>query len=191
MTSANPSENTAYHEAGHAVVACALGADVGTVAIEGDKEGEVTSNVKGLTLPQKIKVAFAGPLAETKHRAAREWATQVRFDLSDPMTDVVRLVREPEYIECSSCILRACFITAAGEPKSFIVNDPNVFSDFDEDDVISRLASHLGGGEEQQLLKETRELLDQPAVWAQVRTVAEELVRTGRAEVCGKQRGRI
>jgi hypothetical protein len=93
------------------------------------------------------------------------------------MADIVRLMQDPDFME--SCMLQVGFGAPGGANRPFVVRDANVFSDFDEGEPLHGLAEGFGQEQLRQLLGEVQELLDRPAVWAAVSTLAEVLVQEG------------
>jgi ATP-dependent Zn protease len=59
-----PLEYTAYHEAGHAVIALRLGYEIGKVTIKRRYTFLGSAEIRNRTSPDDIRINLAGPLAE-------------------------------------------------------------------------------------------------------------------------------
>lgn len=79
----------AIHEAAHSVAAYKLGGQVGSIKLDGRRSGNeiswqgVSSNdTTGLSQENVAAIAFAGPLAEAKHLASRQFPTNSTLTIS-------------------------------------------------------------------------------------------------------------
>src|SRR4051794_35860936 len=75
-----PDESTAYHEAGHAVVALALGRPVNRVSVQPNRDRLGWCEFhKGVFRPsedwleREVLIALGGPAAEARHTGAYAW----------------------------------------------------------------------------------------------------------------------
>lgn len=169
---------TAHHEAGHAVIAFRLQGIVEEVVLCGDNEPKNRATVSGLSnlsLQAKFQIAVAGPMAELKYRAMKEWGCEVSFSLTN-VEGLVRVAYQPDSLEQVS--QEVYFNVAAGEVRILRPRDGDIFADFD-DLCESGLSRRIDEEHFKEKLCETMKLLDLRENWRCVELVAQELLRRG------------
>ncbi len=189
LSSANSASNqaemysAAFHESSHAIIAWALGANVGDLSIACPNgvwigscpttfnEGPGTERRKKI-----IQIAVAGPFGQLKCRAIQRW-NRVRFCLEWHLEGFVKIIR------CGAIPLDSRpwlgFVANENVKRELPVTDLNDIGDLEMLGVVSAELTDVAVAE---LIRETFLLLD--AHWNKVEAIAHELVR--RLEVSSK-----
>jgi len=199
-------ETVAYHEAAHAVLVEHFGGSLKDVVLERDAldrdwEGSAPFQASTLTAERRVNVFLAGPLAEAKFLAARE-----RESTTDPclsrLLETIRFKTEDRLGEFLPTVFKQDrndlhvqigFVSESSmgdfEVRTFV-------GDFLDDVEFAKRAtvSHLQQMNEivdnetvmsslHSRLLATRDLLDEPKIWAQVIGLARELTELEEREI--------
>jgi hypothetical protein len=188
----------AFHEAGHAIVLHHFGGTIKEILIALRKDGtpdagEVRQEPSKVEPARLLNVTVAGGLAERKCRACEELAKQpnrpqfeietVRWDPGDKACDLIGELSRRHDDLCDRPVDFLLYLPGSQAPLPVTVPVDDNCGDLECADYIYR--KEFGDtlptpaaqeSDLQKRLLETRDLLEQPAIWKRVTALAEKLL---------------